>query len=147
MAELWPGDLAAAAAEATYLAVRVVCVVLAAVLVVHTARTAVRRRAWLATGSAVLVLAAFTTRALAPLWFVAFPLLASVFPDGRFVPRWTLVPVAFCAVLATVELVSPGAWSDQPWWTYFAASQLLFLGAPVHRYRRRATTEEREAVR
>jgi signal transduction histidine kinase len=147
MAELWPGDLAAAAAEATYLTVRVVCVVLAALLLVHTARTAARRRAWLATGAAVLVLAAFTTRALAPLWFVAFPLLASVFPDGRFVPRWTVVPVVLCVVPATVELMSPGAWSDQPWWTYFAVSQLLFLGAQVHRYRRRATSEERESVR
>jgi signal transduction histidine kinase len=147
MADLWPDGLAETAAEATYVAVRVVCVVLAAVLVVHTARTVVRRRAWLATGAAVLVLAAFTTRALAPLWFVAFPLVASVFPDGRFVPRWTVVPVVLCAVPATVELVSPGAWSDQPWWTYFAASQLLFLAAQVHRYRRRATTEERESVR
>ncbi|MBA2768090.1 MAG: hypothetical protein H0U35_02955, partial [Sporichthyaceae bacterium] len=76
MADLWPGDASAAAAEATYLAVRVVAVALAAVLVVHTARAAVSRRAWLATGAAVLVLAAFMTRALAPLWFVAFPLLA-----------------------------------------------------------------------
>ncbi len=147
MADLWLGDLAAAAAEATYLAVRVVCVALAVLLVVHTARTAVRRRAWLATGAAVLVLAAFTTRALAPLWFVAFPLLASVFPDGRFVPRWTVVPVVICAVPATVELVSPGTMSDHSWWRYFAASELLFLGAQVHRYRRRATTEERESVR
>jgi hypothetical protein len=114
MAELWPGGLAAAVAEATYLVVRVVSVVLVAVLVVHTARTVVRRRAWLATGAAVLVLAAFTSRALAPLWFVAFPLLASVFPDGRFVPRWTVVPVVLCVVPTTVELVSPGTWSDLP---------------------------------
>ena len=147
MADLWPGDLAAAVAEATYLAVRVVCVVLIAVLVVHTARTAVHRRAWLATGAAVLVLVGFTTLALAPLWFVAFPLLASVFPDGRFVPRWTVVPVLACAVPATVELVSPGSWSNHAWWQWFAMSQLLFLAAPVHRYRRRATTEERESVR
>jgi hypothetical protein len=147
MADLWPGDLAAAVAGATPLAVRVVCVGRAAVLVVHTARTVVHRRAWLATGAAVLVLVAFTTPVLAPLWFVAFPLLASVFPDGRFVPRWTVVPVVLCAVPATVELVSPGTWSDQAWWTYFAASQLLFLGAQVHRYRRRSTTEERESVR
>ena len=147
MADLWLGDASAAAAEATYLAVRVVCVALAVLLVVHTARTAVRRRAWLATGAAVLVLVAFSTRALAPLWFVVFPLLASVFPDGRFVPRWTVVPVVLCAVPATVELVSPGTMSDHSWWTYFAASELLFLGAQVHRYRRRTTTEERESVR
>ncbi|MBA3282217.1 MAG: hypothetical protein H0U29_08310, partial [Acidimicrobiia bacterium] len=147
MADLWPGDLGAAAAEATYLTLFVVCVVLAALLVIHTARTAVHRRVWLATGAAVLVLAAFTTPALGTLWFVAFPLLASVFPDGRFVPRWTVVPVVLCVVPATIELVSPGAWSDQPWWTYFAVSQLLFLAAQVHRYRRRATTEERESVR
>lgn len=78
---------------------------------------------------------------------MAFPLLASVFPDGRFVPRWTVAPVALCAVPATVELLSPGAWSGQPGWSYFATSQLLFLAAQVHRYRRRATTEERESVR
>ena len=148
MADLWPGGLAATAHEATYLAVRVVSVLLAVVLGVHAARTAGRRRAWLATVAAVLVLAAFTTRALAPLWFVAFPLLASVFPDGRFVPRWTVAPVVLCAVPATVELVRPGAWSDhQPWWSYFAVSQVLFLSAQVYRYRRRATTEERESVR
>ena len=147
MADPWPGDLAAAAAAATYHAVRVVCVVVAAVLVTHTLRTVVRRRAWLATGAALLVLAAFTSRALAPLWFVAFPLLASVFPDGRFVPRWTVVPVVLCAVPATVELVSPEIWSDRAWWQWFAVSQFLFLVAQAHRYRRRATTEEREAVR
>lgn len=147
MAELWPDGLAGMAAEASFLTVRVVCGVLAAVLVVRTARIAVHRRAWLATGAAVLVLLAFTARGLAPLWFVAFPLLASVFPDGRFVPRWTAAPVALSAVPAAVEVVSPGALSDQPWWPSFAASQLLFLGAQVHRYRRRATTQERESVR
>src|SRR5215207_8363504 len=119
MADPWPGDLAAALAQATDLAVRVMCVALAAVLVLHTARTVVDRRAWVATGAAVLVLVAFTTPVLAPLWFVAFPLLASVFPDGRFAPRWTFVPVVLCAVPATVELVSPATWSDQSWWTYF----------------------------
>ncbi|HEU4331987.1 MAG TPA: histidine kinase [Lapillicoccus sp.] len=147
MADPWPGDVVHTAAEATYLTARAVCVVLAAVMVVHTARTAVSRRAWLATGAAVLVLASFTWQVLAPLWFVAFPLLASVFPDGRFVPRWTVGPVLVCAVPAVVELVAPGTWSNLPWWPLFAASQLLFLGVQVHRYRRRATTEERESVR
>jgi signal transduction histidine kinase len=147
MADVWPGDLAAAAADATYLLVRVVSGVLAALLVLYTARTAVQWRSWLATGAAVLVLVAFMTPALGPLWFVAFPLLASVFPDGRFVPRWTVVPVLLCAVPATVELLRQGALTNQPWWPYVAASQLLFLGAQVHRYRRRATTEERESVR
>jgi signal transduction histidine kinase len=142
-----PEGLADTAAEATYLGVRVVCVVLAAVLIVHTARRAGNRRAWLANGAAALVLVAFIDRALAPLWFVMFPLLASVFPDGRFVPRWTVVPVAACAVPTMHELVRPGAWSHQPWWTFFAASEMLFLGAQVYRYRRRATTNERESVR
>jgi signal transduction histidine kinase len=147
MAELWPDGVTDTVAQVSYLAVRVVCVVLAVVLVVHTARTALSRRGWLPTAAAVLVLAAFTARELAPLWSVAFPLLASVFPDGRFVPRWTAAPVALCAVAASVELVRPGTWSGQPWWPYLATSQLLFLGAQVHRYRRRATTEERESVR
>ena len=147
MAGLWRGDVAATAAEATYLVVRVVCVVLAVVLVGHTLRTEAGRRAWLATGAAMLVLASFATLTLAPLWFVAFPHLASVFPDGRFVPRWTVVAVLVCAVPAAVELVSPGTWSDHAWWRWFAIAQLLVLGAQVHRYRRRATTEERESVR
>jgi signal transduction histidine kinase len=147
MADLWPGGDGAAAAEATYVAVFLVCVALAVLLVVHTARTATSRRAWVAAGAAVLVLVAFTTPALGPLWFVAFPFLASVFPDGRFVPRWTVVPVVLCLVPATIELLRPGTWSDQPWWAYFAVSQLLFLGAQVHRYRRRATSEERKSVR
>ena len=147
MVDLWPGDVTVAVADATDLAMRVVCGVLAVVLVVHTVRTTGGRRRWLATGAAVLVLVALTVRALAPLWFVAFPLLASVFPNGRFVPRWTFVPVLLCTVPAAVELVSPGTWSDHAWWQWFAMSQLLFLAAQVHRYRRRATTEERAAVR
>lgn len=136
-----------AALRASEIAVPAVCLALGVVVIGHTWRTAPHPRMWLASGAVVLVLVSFTARPLAPLWFAAFPLLAATFPDGRFVPRWLVVPVALSVVPATVELVRPDSWSEQSWWVGFAWAQILLVGAQVYRYRRRATTEERESAR
>lgn len=128
-------------------AVPAACLALGVVVVVHTWRTAAHPRRWLASAAVVLVLVSFSIRPLAPLWFAAFPLLAATFPDGRFVPRWLMVPVVLSVVPATAELVRPDSWSEQPWWVAFAWAQILLVAAQVYRYRRRATTEERESVR
>lgn len=120
---------------------------LAAVVVAHTWHTSTHRRQWLASGAGVLVLLAFTFRPLAPVWFFAFPLLMATFPDGRFVPRWLMVPVVIALPPTLAELMDAGRWSSQTWWPYFASTQALLVLAQVHRYRRRATTEERESAR
>ena len=135
------------ALRASEFAVPAACLALGIVVIVHTWRTAPHPRVWLASGAVVLVLVSFSVRPLAPLWFAAFPLLAATFPDGRFVPRWLMVPVVLSVVPATVELMRPDAWSEQSWWVVFAWTQILLVGAQVHRYRRRATTEERESAR
>lgn len=129
------------------MAVPATCLVLAVLVVVHTWRTAEHPRSWLAAAAVVLVLVSFSDQRIAPLWFFAFPLVVSTFPDGRFVPRWLVVPVALYAVPTGVELADPGAWSDRPWWVVLAWTQLALVAAQVHRYRRRATTQERESAR
>ncbi|WP_448002260.1 ATP-binding protein [Agromyces bauzanensis] len=84
---------------------------------------------------------------LSQLWFIAFPLLVATFPDGRFVPRWIVWPVAAWALVYVVEQLSGHALSSQPWWWVVPSSQVLFVGAQVYRYLRRSTTSERESVR
>lgn len=81
-------------------------------------------------------------------FFPLFALFAATFPDGRFVPR----PVALIAPGLTALLVVDGALgrslSSAPWWWIVpTASGLLLVGAQVWRYRRSATTREREQVR
>ncbi|QIK65975.1 hypothetical protein G7072_06150 [Nocardioides sp. HDW12B] len=95
----------------------------------------------------VLVLLGFAYVLPPASWFATFPLLVAVFPDGRFVPRWMVVPVVVSAVLTAGDIRSGGAWSELPWWPTFATAQTALLLAQVHRYRRRSTTAERQAVR
>lgn len=85
--------------------------------------------------------------AVQSVWFVAFPLLAGTFPDGRFVPRWSAWIVAAYAAVMTADTLGGGAIRAQAWWIVIAASQLACLGWAVHRYRVSATTIERESVR
>lgn len=120
---------------------------LALLVVGHTVLHTRGGRRWVAVGAVLLVYAAMAVPGLAPLWFAAFPLVAATFPDGRLTPRWLALPLVVCVVLTALELASGGAWSDLPWWPWFAMSQVLLLVGPVVRYRRRATTAERVAVR
>lgn len=138
---------AAALIRASEIVPPAISLVLALLVVGHA--IAVRRPAREALGwvSVVLVLLGFTPVLPASAWFFTFPLLVSVFPDGRFVPRWFVVPVSACFVLATGEILSDGAWSEHPLWSGVGAGQMVLLLAQVHRYRRRSTTRERQAVR
>jgi hypothetical protein len=79
-------------------------------------------------------------------WFIAFPLLCATYPDGRFVPRWLVWPTLAYAGITVVDLALNGVLRDASWWRVIAFSQLLLLFAQVYRYRRRATTAERESV-
>jgi signal transduction histidine kinase len=127
--------------------VSVTCLALVVAVCLATSRPAGPRRRWLATTAVVLMLVGFAVPAWQQLWFIAFPLLVATFPDGRFVPRWMTIPVAASVVITAGDLITGGQWSEQPWWGAAAAVQLVLLAAQVYRYRRRATTEERQAVR
>lgn len=124
-----------------------ISLVLALAVIGHAIATRRPARECLGWVSVVLVLLGFASVLPQSAWFFTFPLLVSVFPDGRFVPRWLVVPVAGCLVLATGEIVSGGAWSEHRLWSYVGAGQMVLLLAQVHRYRRRSTTRERQAVR
>ncbi len=60
--------------------------------------------------------------------FILLSLLLATYPDGRFVPRWTVAIVLAWIVLGIVEWLGAGL-TDQPWWWMVpAASMLTLLG-------------------
>ncbi|HVL85884.1 MAG TPA: sensor histidine kinase [Pseudonocardia sp.] len=82
--------------------------------------------------------------------FAGLPLLLLVFPDGRFVPRWT----RWVAVVAGTELVlaETGStwWAQRPGWlgaAMFAAGAGCLLYAPAYRYRRVSGPVERQQTK
>lgn len=133
--------------RASEIAPIVIALALAVVVVAFVAITRQPPRRWLPTAGSVMVLLSFTFAALEPLIFLGFPLLAATFPDGRFVPRWMTAPTAAMAVFTFLIFVTRDDLTDQAWWPWVASAQILLLGGQVYRYRRRATTQEREAVR
>lgn len=81
-------------------------------------------------------------------WFIGFPLLAATFPDGRFVPRWSLwVLGASLAVLLVNLAVGDAMRMSDLWWIVPAVQTLVGVTWIAYRYRRSATTAERESVR
>lgn len=77
----------------------------------------------------------------------ALPVLLATYPDGRFVPRWLAAPVLVLAGCGALAMVLGPVLTGSPWWRLVNWATLLLLVAQVHRYRRRATTEERASVR
>ena len=132
--------------EASGITVSVVVLVLA-VLLLASLRRVPRGPRWVVVLACLLLYAVVVVPGAATLWFVAFPLLVGVYPDGVMTPRWLWVPVGMLAVAAFGELVTAGMWSESPWWGLVVNSQLLLLLTQVHRYRRRSSTQERESVR
>jgi signal transduction histidine kinase len=127
------------------IAVAAVLLVLTALLLLDLRRG--WRRRWPAVAACIMLFVSIGVPGAAPLWFVAFPLLAAVYPDGTMTPRWLVLPVVGCGVAVVGDHVSGRAWSDDPAWNLVIAVQLIVVLAQVHRYRRRASTEERAAVR
>ena len=76
-------------------------------------------------------------------------MLFAVYPDGRFVPRWIVVPAAIEVALQVANVASGLALERQFWWPmHFAATwALLIIGGQVHRYRSRSSVDERERTR
>lgn len=116
---------------------------LAVALVVHLARSprAGRVRRAVPTVAVALLLIGWAVRAdLA--WWLLFPIIPATFPDGRFVPRWFVVPTAVSVLLGAVVVVTgavPGV--------IVGLLQLLLTTGQIHRYMRRSTTAERESAR
>ncbi|MGW9630031.1 sensor histidine kinase [Agromyces sp. NPDC055520] len=143
--------------SAFLVATRATVVAVAGALVVLLAIRAVRApagaRALFPTAALVVMLVSIAVSLLlgdarfAQLWFAAFPVLLATYPDGRFVPRWIVWPVAAGALWYLAEVVSGHRLSAQPWWWIVPVGELLIVGAQVYRYLRRSTTAERESVR
>ena len=76
-------------------------------------------------------------------------MLFAVYPDGRFVPRWIIVPAAIEIALQVANVASGLALERQFWWPiHFAATWgVLIIGGQVHRYRSRSSVDERERTR
>ena len=78
---------------------------------------------------------------------VCIVMLFGLYPDGRFTPRWIVVPVAVEVALQAINLVTGFALETQPWWPWHFFVTLGLLGGQVYRYRRRSSIEERERTR
>jgi signal transduction histidine kinase len=76
-------------------------------------------------------------------------LLFAVYPNGRFVPRWIVVPAVLEIALQAVNVASGFALESGPWWPmHFAVIwAVLIIGGQIHRYRLRSSVDERERTR
>ena len=73
--------------EASGITVSVVVLVLA-VLLLASLRRVPRGPRWVVVLACLLLYAVVVVPGAATLWFVAFPLLVGVYPDGVMTPRW-----------------------------------------------------------
>lgn len=81
-------------------------------------------------------------------WFIAWPVIASTYPDGRFVPRWTIAPVLVMVGVTLVYLVTGGAITGHPLWLLVPwSASALFFGVGLYRYLRRLSVSERAQAR
>ncbi len=87
------------------------------------------------------------SRGLFAVMGVTVVLLFGLYPDGRFTPRWIVVPVSIEIALQVIDVASGFALGAQPWWPWHFFVTLGLLGGQVYRYRRRSSVEERERTR
>ena len=91
------------------------------------------------------------TRLVNLLSTLCVPILAYLFPDGRFVPRWTQPLTVLWLILAVTTLIVPG-W-DISAWNWLALTLLYAVGlttaivAQVYRYRKVASVGHRQQVK
>ena len=72
---------------------------------------------------------------------VTVVLLFGLYPDGRFTPRWIVVPVSIEIALQVIDVASGFALGAQPWWPwhFIVTLGVTLLGGQVYRYRRRSS--------
>jgi signal transduction histidine kinase len=87
------------------------------------------------------------SRGLFAVMGVTVVLLFGLYPDGRFTPRWIVVPVSIEIALQAIDVASGFALEAQPWWPWHFLVTFGLLGGQVYRYRRRSSVEERERTR
>ena len=89
------------------------------------------------------------SRGLFAVMGVTVVLLFGLYPDGRFTPRWIVVPVSIEIALQVIDVASGFALGAQPWWPwhFIVTLGVTLLGGQVYRYRRRSSVEERERTR
>jgi len=79
------------------------------------------------------------------------PILAYLFPDGRFVPRWTrwlaLMWGAWALAIPFVPAINPYSWPPLPLYLLFVGTLASAIGAQVYRYRREATPAQRQQTK
>lgn len=76
--------------------------------------------------------------------------LLAVYPDGRVVPRWIIVPAGVEIAVQVGDLFSGLRWEQvQPWWSahFLITWGVMLLGGQLYRYVRRSSTDERERTR
>ena len=91
------------------------------------------------------------TRLVNLLSTVCVPILAYLFPDGRFVPRWTRPLTVLWLILALATLIVPG-WDISGWhWLaltgLYAAGLITSIVAQVYRYRKVASVGQQQQVK
>jgi signal transduction histidine kinase len=80
-------------------------------------------------------------------WVIAFAMVLGTYPDGQFVPPWTKWLVSGAITAALVDAASQGASLDGLSPFVLPPLVIVLLGCQAHRYRRRATVDERTRVR
>ncbi|KQO99673.1 sensor histidine kinase [Leifsonia sp. Leaf264] len=139
-------------------AVAVVGLALAAGIVVTLVRRRATGRIWVSAVPVVVIVSGTGVGAFAAsdpalqliygaAWFGLAPLILATYPDGRFVPRWTTVPVVAALGVTAAWLISAGRLSELWWWQIFAIGEIAMVSAQVYRYVRRSSTAERESAR
>jgi signal transduction histidine kinase len=89
------------------------------------------------------------SRGLFAVMGVTVVLLFGLYPDGRFTPRWIVVPVSIEIAIQAIDIVSRFSLEAQPWWPLHLLVSLgvTLFGGQVYRYRRRSSVGEREQTR
>ena len=90
-----------------------------------------------------------SVRELSTVGIVGMGILFCIFPDGRFVPRWTLGASAVLAGLAGTGALLPDTWLDMQTWpppVSLSVASVIFL-AQVYRYRRVSNPSQRQQTR
>ncbi len=74
-----------------------------------------------------------------------------LFPDGRFVPKWTLLPALLWIAAQTYRVIEPSAWEALAWDPSFMTVLLMLTHGPLlyallYRRRRSASPAERRHI-
>ncbi len=130
-------------------------------LAVLVARRAVRGHAPLASWATVALLVAGAIgawdiesvsafgRVTVAVTNASLALLFAVYPNGRFVPRWIIIPAGIEIAIQVANVASGLALESLPGWPlHFSITWgLLIIGGQIYRYRSRSSVDERERTR